>query len=296
MSTPRVYLIDASLYIFRAWHSMPDDFVDPSGRPTNAVYGFGRFLCDLLEQTGTRHLALAFDESLSSSFRNEISPDYKANRDPAPDVLLRQFDWCQQLGQALGVMVWSSPRYEADDLIATLASRCQQAGRPVCVVSGDKDLAQVLQKNDWWWDYPRRDPLDPQGVRDHFGVYPEQIADYLALTGDAVDNIAGVPGVGPKTAARLLNHFGNLDALFERLEEVEWLSFRGARTLAPKLRQGEDAARLARRLTGLHDQASPLPAHATLERGPGDAAALDRLLDNLGFGQGLRERMHRLLP
>ena len=117
MSRPPVYLVDASVYLFRAWFSMPDDFVNAAGQPTNAVYGFTGFLCNLLEQTASRHVAVAFDVSLESSHRNEIFPDYKANRDPAPEELRRQFQQCRRFVRALGVMEIASPRYEADDLI-----------------------------------------------------------------------------------------------------------------------------------------------------------------------------------
>jgi 5'-3' exonuclease len=293
-AAPRAYLIDASVYIFRAWHSMPDRFADPAGRPTNAVYGFARFLCELLEETRTGHAAVAFDESLTTSFRNEIYADYKANRDPAPDELQRQFGWCQDLSRALGLTVCADSYFEADDLIATLARQCRERGQPVCVVTGDKDLAQLVVDRDHWWDFSRRRRLDRAGVFEHFGVHPHQIADYLALTGDAVDNIPGVPGVGPKTASALLAHFGSLDAIYDRLEEIAWLKLRGAKTLGAKLRDNQPAARLARRLTGLHTDVPALAAVGGLERGKGDPDALDALLDGLGFGRPLRERLHRL--
>jgi len=288
------YLVDASVYIFRAWYSMPDRFADPAGNPTNAVYGFARFLCELLEQTKAAHVAVAFDESLTRSFRNEIYPDYKANREPAPQELKRQCAWCQDLGRALGLAVCSDSYYEADDLIATLADQCRLRQQPVCVVTGDKDLAQLLVDEDHWWDFSRRRRLDCQGVFEHFGVHPHQIADFLALAGDAVDNIPGVPGVGPKTASALLAHFGSLDALYERLDEIAWLKIRGAKTLAAKLRKHEPAARLARRLTGLHCSVPDLAEIGDLKRTQGDGDALDALLDSLGFGRPLRERLQRL--
>lgn len=287
------YLVDASLYVFRAWFSMPDQFSDPAGNPTNAVYGYARFLGELLEQTRAEHVAVAFDESLTTSFRNEIYPEYKANRDPAPEALKRQFAWCKDLTRALGVAVYSDNYYEADDLIATLAGRCRGDNQPVCVVTGDKDLAQILEEGDHWWDFSRRRRLDSQGVFEHFGVHPHQIPDFLALAGDTVDNIPGVPGVGPKTAGALLGHFGDLDTLFERLDEIAWLRIRGAKTLATKLRRHEQAARLARRLTGLARDVPDLE-QATIRRNAGNADSLDALLDALGFGRPLRERLHRL--
>jgi DNA polymerase I len=272
---------------------MPDRFADHAGRPTNAVYGFARFLCELLEETEADRIAVAFDESLTTSFRNEIYPDYKANRDPAPEELKRQFAWCKDLARHAGLPIYADKQFEADDLIASLATHCRRSQLPYCVVTGDKDLAQLVGEHDHWWDYAKRRRLDAAGVLDHFGVHPHQIADYLALTGDAVDNIPGVPGVGPKTAAALLGHFGDLDSLFSRLEEIAWLKIRGAKTLAAKLREHEPAARLARQLTGLADTIEQVHREPLIERGPGNADALDALLDSLGFGRPLRERLHR---
>lgn len=288
-----VYLIDASVYVFRAWFSMPDQFMDAAGRPTNAVYGFARFLCELLEETRAAQIAVAFDESLTSSFRNEIYPQYKANRDPAPEELQRQFAWCRDLARHAGLPVYSDSRFEADDLIASLAGHCRGLNLPFCVVSGDKDLAQLVGEHDAWWDFARRSRLDRAGIKARFGVHPEQIADFLALTGDAVDNIPGVPGVGPKTAAALLAHFGTLDQLFERLDEIPFLSLRGARTLPGKLKEHEPAARLARRLTGLAADVDHVHRAPCIERAIGNGDALDALLDSLGFGRPLRERLHR---
>lgn len=291
-SHPPVYLIDASIYIFRAWFSLPEGFADPAGRPTNAVYGFARFVCELLEETASRHVALAFDESLTSSFRNQIYADYKANREPAPPDLKRQFAWCRDLGRCLGLPVYADDYYEADDLIATLAGCWQD--HPVHVITGDKDLAQLVGDGDYWWDFARRRRLDAAGIRDHFGVRPDQIPDLLALTGDSVDNIPGIPGVGPKTAAALLGHFDTLDALYARLDEVAHLKIRGAKTLAVRLRTHEDAARLARRLTGLEMGIERVRTNPEVERQAGDGDGLDALLDNLGFGKPLRERLHRV--
>jgi 5'-3' exonuclease len=288
-----VYLIDASVYVFRAWFSMPDSFADAAGRPTNAVYGFARFLCELLEQTEAREIAVAFDESLTTSFRNDIYPDYKANRDPAPEALKLQFAWCKDLARLLGLPIYFHNRFEADDLIAGLAGLNRSQGRNVCVVTGDKDLAQLVHEGDSWWDFARNRRFDRAGIRDHFGVHPHQIADFLALTGDAVDNIPGVPGVGPKTAAALLNHFGSLDAIYQRLDEIAWLKIRGAKTLAAKLRANEPAARLARQLTGLDDGLEALGERPTVTRTAGQGDLLDALLDGLGFGRPLRERLHR---
>lgn len=290
------YLVDASVYIFRAWFSMPEGFANPQGQPTNAVYGFARFLCELIEQTQTTSLAIAFDESLTQSFRNEIYPDYKANRDPAPEDLKRQFYWCRDLVGTLGIPAYWSDRYEADDLLASLATHCQSSNQAICVVSGDKDLAQlVMGPDDTWWDFSKNRRLDAAGVHAHFGVHPHQIADFLALTGDAVDNIPGVPGIGPKSAAALLAHFGDLDSVLNRKEEVEWLSLRGAKRIAKALKDHEQAARLARELTGLAHDIELVHANPLIDRTPGSPDGLDALMDALGFGVPLRKRLHNTL-
>lgn len=272
---------------------MPEGFENPQGQPTNAVYGFARFLCELIEHTQTQQLAIAFDESLTQSFRNELYPDYKANRDPAPADLKRQFAWCRDLVGALGVPAYWSDRFEADDLLASLAMHCQNQNTPICVVTGDKDLAQlVLGPDDSWWDFARNRRLDRLGIHAHFGVHPHQIADFLALTGDNVDNIPGIPGIGPKTAAALLHHFDNLDAILARIDEIEWLSLRGAKRVATALKTHQDAARLARQLTGLADQIDTVHADPRVDRERGCPDSLDALLDGLGFGQALRKRLH----
>ena len=294
MSQPPVYLVDASVYIFRAWFSMPDDFVNAAGEPTNAVYGFSGFLCNLLEQTAADHVAVAFDVSLSSSFRNEIYPEYKANRDPAPEELKRQFAWARSVAEAMGLRCYADPRYEADDLIGTLATYWRERGHPVCVVTADKDLAQLVGDNDSWWDFSRNNRLDARQLTEKFGVAPEQMADYLALTGDSVDNIPGVPGVGPKTASALLRFFGDLDSLFERIDEVPFLSIRGAKSLHRKLADHRETAELARRLTVIDTTVESALAEPDIRRGDTDAVALNELFDELSFGGMLRQRCLRL--
>ncbi len=293
MSLPPVYLVDASVYLFRAWFSMPDEFVNQAGEPTNAVYGFSGFLCSLLEQTAAEHVAVAFDVSLSSSYRNEIYPEYKANRDPAPEELKRQFAWARSVAEAMGLQCYADERYEADDLIGTLAEYWRARGHPICVVTSDKDLAQLVGENDHWWDFSRNQKLNARQLKDKFGVTPEQIADYLALTGDSVDNIPGVPGIGPKSAAALLSHFGDLDSLYERLDEVPGLGVRGASSLHRKLSEHREAAELARRLTVIETAVPSALASPDLARGEVDTARLNRLFDDLSFGGMLRQRCLR---
>jgi 5'-3' exonuclease len=285
--------VDASIYIFRAWFSMSDEFVNQKGEPTNAVYGFSGFLCSLLEQTGAEHVAIAFDESLSKGHRNEIYPEYKANRDPAPEELKRQFSWARSVAEAMGLQCFVDSRYEADDLIGTLAEFWRARGHPICVVTSDKDLAQLVGVNDHWWDFARNQKLNAKQLTEKFGVMPEQMADYLALTGDAVDNIPGVPGVGPKSASALLGHFGDLDNIYDRLDEVQHLAIRGAKSLQKKLADNRDAAELARKLTVIETAVESALAAPELGRTEVDTARLNRLFDELSFGGMLRQRCLR---
>ena len=293
MSLSPVYLVDASIYIFRAWYSMSDDFVNLAGESTNAVYGFSGFLCSLLEQTAAEHVAIAFDESLSTSYRNEIYPEYKANREPAPLELKRQFAWARSVAEAMGLQCFSDPQFEADDLIGTLAEYWRARGHSICVVTSDKDLAQAIGDEDHWWDYARNRKLNASQLAKKFGVMPEQMADYLALMGDSVDNIPGVPGVGPKSASALLAHFGDLDSLYERLEEVQHLKIRGAKSLQRKLADNRGAAELARKLTGLVTTVESALAAPEVRRNAVDEARLNRLFDDLDFGGMLRQRCLR---
>jgi 5'-3' exonuclease len=272
---------------------MPDEFVNQQGQPTNAVYGFSGFLCSLLEQTGAEHVAVAFDESLSKSYRNEIYPEYKANRDPAPEELKRQFSWARAVAEAMGLQCYADDRYEADDLIGTLAEYWRARGYPICVVTSDKDLAQLVGEKDYWWDFSRNQKLNARQLTEKFGVAPEQMADYLALTGDSVDNIPGVPGVGPKSASALLGHFGSLDTLYERLDEVQHLGIRGARSLQKKLEDHRHAAELAKKLTVIETQVDSALAAPELGRTEVDQARLNRLFDDLSFGGMLRQRCLR---
>lgn len=288
------YLIDASVYVFRAYYSMPEDMVDNAGNPINAFYGFCRFIGDFMEQVTPEFLAVAFDESLSSSFRTEIYPEYKANRDPAPPELKRQFEQCRRYVRALGVMELGSPRYEADDLIGALVEHGRRNGRPSTIVSRDKDLTQLLGQEDVFWDFAGKGKLRYDEIPSSFGVWPEQIADFLALAGDAVDNIKGVPGVGKKTAEKLLEHFGSLEEIYTNLNRVHEINIRGAKTLAAKLETHRDAALLARRLTGIACDAPIADAEVLLRPAAPDLGEINALFDEAGIGTALRRQAERV--
>ena len=288
------YLIDASVYIYRAYYSIPDDMVDDEGNPINALYGFCRFLGDFMEKIQPTHIAVLFDESHTSSFRADIYPEYKANRDPAPLHLKRQFVKCQQFTKLLGLFELSLPKFEADDLIGTLVKLGRYEGRPSTIVTRDKDLAQLITEKDIFWDFSGKGRLTYQQIPDVFGVKPEQIADFLALAGDSADNIPGVPGIGKKTATALLQNFQSLDDIYSNLEKIKDLSVRGAKTLASKLEQYESAAILARKLTGIHCDAPIDPIQKDLSPQYPDLGAINAFYDEVNIGTVLRRQAERI--
>jgi 5'-3' exonuclease len=290
-----VYLIDASVYVFRAYYSMPPDMTDRDGNPVHALFGFARFLGDLIERAKPQYLAVAFDESLTTSFRNRIYPAYKANREPAPPDLKLQFERCREFCRHMGIAHFGHGEYEADDIIGTLHARFRRQGHCTTVVTRDKDLAQLIREGDVYWNYAENIRLRHSEIEEHFGVAPERYADYLALTGDAVDNIKGVPGVGPKTAAVLMKTFASLEELYDNLDEVASLPIRGASKLPARLAEHREAAFLARRLTEI---ARDMPLECEREhlvcRGP-DVAALTDFYDRQNFGPMLRRQTERLV-
>ncbi|HEX7341473.1 MAG TPA: 5'-3' exonuclease H3TH domain-containing protein [Rhodanobacteraceae bacterium] len=294
-SQPRLHLVDGSLYVFRAWHAMPGDFLDADGHPVHAVRGFIQFLCDLLERERPSHLAVAFDGSLTSSFRNAVYPPYKANRELPPAELDYQFQRCREITAAMGITVLIDDTYEADDLIGSALWTARAEGIASTIVSADKDFGQLLGDADEQWDFARNHRYGPVGVIDKLGVAPAQVADYLALCGDSVDNIPGVPGIGAKTAAALLTHFGSLDALLERVDEVAFLHLRGAKACAQRLREHADAARMFRRLTRIALDA-PVPPHTSdLALASAHADTLETLAEHLRLGPLTRERLRKIL-
>lgn len=290
-----LYLIDASMYVFRAWHSMPDVFFDTDGHPVNAVHGFARFLLDFVERARPRHAVAAFDIALTSSFRNTIYPAYKANRDPAPPELKRQFQYCRELAAAFGFVVLADAAYEADDLIGSVLAATRDTCGHAVIVSADKDFGQLLDANVEQWDYARGQRWGAAGVPARLGVEATQVVDYLALTGDAIDNIPGVPGIGAKGAAALLAHFGSLDALLARIDEVPFLRVRGAKALAARLRAHVESARLSQRLARIALDAPVPETFDGLLRHSADTAVLDALCERLKIGPLTRTRAHQLL-
>ena len=290
--TKTVYLIDASIYIFRAWFSVPDTMRGTDGQPINAIYGFTRFLAEFAERSQASHVAIAFDESLTTSFRNEMYPQYKMNRELPPAELKMQFELCRKIAEAAGFYCVSHDRYEADDLIATICRQMRDRGFRSGVVTGDKDLTQLLQGTDFWWDFARNIQLDKAGVFDKFGVPATAIQDYLGLCGDAVDNIPGVPGVGPKTAVALLAEYGSVENVFDNLGAVASLSVRGAKTLRAKLEPFREQALLSKELATVCYTAPITVSENTLRRHQAEMSSLLEMGQVMGGrGEGLFHRL-----
>ena len=289
-----VLLVDASVYVFRAWHSMPDEWVDQDGWPVNAVHGFVRFLLELLERQSPTHMAVAFDEALESSFRNTLYPAYKANREPAPESLKRQFGYCQALSRALGLRTLSDQQYEADDLIGSILAALRPQGFRGLIISADKDLSQLLGPDDQQWDFARNQRWGHADVHQRYGARAERIADFLALAGDSVDNIPGVQGIGAKTASALLDHFDSLESLLERVDEIPFLRLRGAKAHAARLRAQADQARLFKRITSIALDAPVTSEAEAYRRQPIDSIELESLFEQLRIGPMTRRRISAL--
>ncbi len=223
-NAPRLYLVDGSAYIFRAYHALPD-MNRSDGLPTKAVLGFCNMVWKFLEEMrgseAPTHLAVIFDKS-EDTFRNKLYPDYKAHRPPAPEDLIPQFPLVRDATRAFGLPCIEMDGFEADDLIATYARQAASAGATVRIVSSDKDLMQLIVENAIeLFDPMKNRILGPEAVMEKFGVGPDKVIDAQALIGDSTDNVPGAPGIGPKTAAELINTFGSLDAILERANEVK---------------------------------------------------------------------------
>lgn len=282
-----LYLIDSSIYIFRAWQGLPVTIRNRFDEPDNAVQGLAETLCNIIEAHSPDYMVCAFDECYRQGARNKMYPDYKADRPPAPLELAPQFARCKQLVKALGIPCYGSDEVEADDIIGQFAAMAACQTMPVTIVSGDKDLAQFITHHDRYWDLGRRPIASYQDVHKRFKVRPEQIADWLALCGDKSDNIPGVPGVGPSTAARLLNKWQNIDTLLANLGDVAMMGFRGAPRVSRLLYEHKEAIYFARSLTGLiRDERLPQSLEL-LVRTPPDPSALEQTLHELGFPDAL---------
>lgn len=298
---PTVYLIDASIYIFQAHFSPYIQYADRKGNDLSALYGFIQFLLQFKRRTRASHIAVAHDESLFCGFRHSLCPNYKSNRELPDENLAKQLAACMEICKILGFAAFGSKTYEADDIVGTIATRVraengQDTG--ISIVSRDKDLAQLLvNPEDCVWDYSGNRKRYWQNVVDDFGVTPAQIPDLLGLTGDAVDCITGVPGVGPVKARELLRHFGSLEGVYQNLHLVSTLGLRGAIRLQAQLDANRAVAELSKRLaTIICDVKDPQEQFSTvtfesLQSTTFDAANLKSFLKEYAFHAQEQDRI-----
>lgn len=288
----RAYLIDSSIYIYRGWHVFDDAITDADGKPSNAIYGFTEFLYQLIEQRQPEYIACAFDAHQTNSYRREILPEYKGNRTPAPDDLKAQFHYCREFCRAVGIAEFGSNRFEADDIVGTLATRLRSEGFDITVVTADKDLTQlVLGERDAWWDFARGKVLNINGVEKQFGVKPDKIADMLALTGDKVDNIPGIPGVGYKMASNLLSKFKDIEDIIENIENISKMKFRGSARIQSLVQEHRAMLPINKRLTEIVTDAVFDDHEQSIRwQGVTDEDRFHKLFDQLNVSEQRRRR------
>ncbi len=253
---PRLFLIDGSAYIFRAYFALPP-LINSAGLPTNAIYGFTNILLKLLKQYEPEYVAVALDAG-RETFRNQMFADYKGNRPEAPADLVPQFPYIRKVLDVLNIATLELKGYEADDLIATLCKNFSANECEITVVSSDKDLMQLVTDGIKLLDSAKDRWIGAEQVKEKFGVGPERVTEVMGLMGDAVDNIPGVKGIGEKTATALIQQFETLENLFEHLEDVEKMKLRGAARIRRTLDGGKAAAFLSRDLATVNS-AVPLP-------------------------------------
>jgi DNA polymerase-1 len=273
-------LVDGSSYLYRAFHAMPS-LSNSKGMPTGAAYGITNMLRKLLAVYDPTHLAVIFDAK-GKTFRDDLYAEYKANRPPMPDDMRQQLDPIRALVKALGIPLLEVPGVEADDVIGTLAVQGKKDGFGVTISTGDKDMAQLVNKTVTMVNTMDDSLLDPKGVEAKFGIAPGQMVDYLTLVGDAVDNVPGVPKVGPKTAVKWLKEYGTLDDVMENADNI------GGK-IGENLRECLDRLPLSRQLVTIKCDVALDVGPADLERKPPDTDQLRELFGELEFKTWLSE-------
>ena len=240
---PPFILVDGSSYLFRAFHGLPP-LTNSKGQDTGAIYGVVNMLKSLIKQYNPTHMAVIFDAK-GKTFRDDIYKEYKANRPPMPDELRSQIEPLHAIIKAMGLPVIVESGVEADDVIGTLAKHATEKGIDTLISTGDKDMAQLVNEHVTLINTMTNQLMDVEGVNTKFGIPPELVIDFLALKGDKVDNIPGVPGVGDKSAQALLNGIGGIDDIYKNLDKIADLSFRGSKSMAAKMQEYEELARLS---------------------------------------------------
>lgn len=279
-----VYVIDALNYIHRSYHSVPDSIRAQSGMLTNAVLGYLRTLLRIIKEAKPEYMAVAF-ESGGSALRSAMFEGYKANRVSPPAELERQFDYCRKMTRAIGVTCLEVDGYEADDIIGTVAVRMSKLGHRVIIVTGDKDMSQLVCENVQVYDLANQAWFDENAVRLKFGVAPAQIPDLLALHGDHVDNIPGVMGIGEKTARQILAVCNTVEDVVSSTELDSRMSFRSRDLLLGRIRENIEKVRVSRKLATICCDAPIEVSSDLLRYRRADKHTVDRLCTELGFRQ-----------
>jgi DNA polymerase-1 len=274
----RLFLVDSNIYIYKAWFGAKHEMLNADQHPNQAFIGFTDFVYRLLAESAPQKLVFAFDQGGGKSERKTLYSGYKANRNPTPFNLRRQFDWCQQWVEQLGISKVSHPEWEADDLIGTLAQLHRSPELSIVILTADKDLTQLVREGDICWTFFDDKKLDYNAIRKKFKVKPEQIADQLALTGDKVDNIPGIPLVGLKTAASLLRKYGDLKTLRANLHEVGKMKFRYAALVQRSLIDNESILDISSALTQINCHVESM-REVSISRGPANVVQLQQMMD-----------------
>jgi DNA polymerase-1 len=288
---PLVHLFDGHVYIFRAYHSLPP-MEASDGTPCNAAYGFANTLIRYAAEEDPSHVAVCFDAAMTS-FRNEVEPEYKAQRGETPDDLEPQFELCHEISVALGFATYEVDNYEADDLLGTISHEVISGRGRARIVTTDKDLCQLVREDErvTVYDLAKERTYDADGVREKFGVSPSQIPDYLGLVGYTIDNLPGVPGVGAKSAAAVLKIFDSIEEIPDEFERWSNVEVRGARRLAEKIAEHraralktKDLATVLRKVPGVK------PGLTDLAYRGADRERTEELFERLGWNR-IRDRI-----
>ena len=287
-------LVDGSSYLYRAFHAFPP-LTNREGEPTGAMYGVVNMLKSLISQVEPSHIAVVFDAK-GKTFRDELFEQYKSHRPPMPDELRSQIQPLHAIIKALGIPLISVEGVEADDVIGTLAVQAAKEGKHVLISTGDKDMAQLVNDHIMLINTMNNTLLDREGVIEKYGIPPELVIDWLALQGDSSDNIPGVKGVGEKTALALLQGIGSIKTIYENLDKVAELSFRGAKTFAPKLLSEKEMADLSYLLATIKTDVELDVTHDQLTTSPQDRDKLVELFGKYEFKKWLNEVMNGTNP
>ncbi len=297
MMSNTVWLLDAPIYIFRAWFGMPDRWRDSNGRALNAVIGFANTVIGLLETMSSKEPFLAaFDESLGTNYRNEIYSCYKKSRSEPDSELIFQFEACKSILAAIGVPVFCGSRYEADDYIASLSKVYKQAHYKVKIVTRDKDLSQLIVSSDCVCFDPISNKVTDEDVfRRENGISPSQLVDLMALVGDPVDDIPGVRGIGRKTAVTLLSSFGSLEGLKSHIDSDAELDIRGQDRVKTLIKRNWNNVLLSRELVRLFDSIPEVTYERLPARSSSNLRKLERMLRDWHAPDSVLVRCQKLI-